>query len=167
MAMLVRQGSTWRTITGGDVFASGAWRPLAAVKVYASGAWRTVATFASSGGGGGGGGGSSLTISLSGTTISGSGASSSITSGTVTATPSGGFVPYHYIWSLSDGDGLATYTINSPNSATTTVTASGVPSETTVTGSITCAVTDAAGTTGLSGQVDCTFIRSGSPGSPH
>lgn len=65
----------------------------------------------------------SLSVSLSPTSLSKVGATSSLTTASVTATPSGGTAPYAYAWTKLSGDAI---TCNSPSAATTTFTASGL-----------------------------------------
>src|SRR6185437_785596 len=70
-----------------------------------------------------------------------------ITTGAATVTPSGGQTPYSSAWSFSwpsHTDG-ATESINSPSSASTTMTASGMSAGNTDTGNLQCVVTDAYG----------------------
>lgn len=55
------------------------------------------------------------------------GLSGSATTGSVTATPSGGTAPYAFLWSLEDVIG-GTINITSPAAATTTFSVSGIPS---------------------------------------
>lgn len=173
MPTKIRKGGTWQSITACKVFAQGAWRDIVAIKVFSGGTWRLVGNFTapppppsggggsgSGGGGGGGGGGGTITLSLSTASIRGIATNSAtITSTGVTVTPSGGSAPYSYLWSIVTQDGLATYTINSPTTATTAVTGSGLPSDTTVSCTIHCVVTDSLGTTATSGSVAASFTN--------
>jgi hypothetical protein len=156
MPIQVRFGGAWRAITGAQVYAGGAWRQLVAAQVYSGGAWRQVANFTPPGGGGGGGG--SLAVTTSSNAISGLGAPSSttVTTNSVTATPSGGLAPYTYAWSFVSTDGQS-YTINSNAVATTTVTGSGLPLDTANTCTIHCVVTDSLGTTATTSNVVATL----------
>lgn len=85
--------------------------------------------------------------SASPTSLSVSSSSTPITTGAVTVTASGGVSPYRYAWTFtwtSHTDGAAE-SINSPSSATTTFTASGMSAGNTDTGTGKCTVTDSLG----------------------
>jgi hypothetical protein len=160
MAIKVRFGGVWQTITGGQVFSGGAWRSLVAVQVYSGGAWRQVGNFTPPGTGGGGGG--ALSLSLSTTAIggrAGTGATAMTTSNSATVTPSGGLAPYSYAWSVVSSDGQATYTIDSSTLSTTTATATslGGPLPSSCGCTIHCVVTDSLGATATSDIVNASF----------
>jgi hypothetical protein len=173
MAVQIRKGGSWQNITGCQVYANGAWRTIVAIKVYRSGAWRTVGNFTapppapsgggSSGGGGGGssggGGGGTITVMVSPTSVTKTGVNASQTSASITVTPSGGLAPYTYACSFVSQDGNATYVINTPTLASTTVTASGLGTDTPSTCSIHWVVTDSLGTSATSATVPITFDR--------
>jgi hypothetical protein len=85
--------------------------------------------------------------SASPTSLSVTSSSTPLTTGAVTVTASGGVSPYRYAWTftwISHTDG-ATESINSPSSATTTFTASGMSAGNTDTGTGKCTVTDSLG----------------------
>lgn len=65
----------------------------------------------------------------------------SLTTNSVTVTPSGGTAPYTYAWAFVDGD--AGITINSPTSATTSFSAD--PAGASLAATYRCTVTDSAG----------------------
>lgn len=157
MPLQVRVGGVWITPTALKIYTAGAWRSIQAVKIYKGGAWRDAANFVPSGGGGGGGG--SLSLSVDPISAFKLGHASTLTSRTITVTPSGGLAPYSYVWSVVSQDGFATYSINSPTSATCTVTATGCPADQTVGCSIHCSVTDSLGTNAVSDTVPVTFLN--------
>jgi hypothetical protein len=64
-----------------------------------------------------------MSVSLSPTAVSTGGTTSSLTTAGVTATPAGGTAPYTYSWAKVSGDAI---TVNSPTSATTTFSATGL-----------------------------------------
>jgi hypothetical protein len=137
MAMKQRLGGTWKDITGARVFYTGAWRPIKAIKVYFSGAWRDVAAFTSG----------AISLVISPTSISKSGLSSTQTTASATAVPSGGLSPYTYSWARYSilYSGSATIVANSPTSASTTFTGSNMDSDTTTNAVFRCTCTDALG----------------------
>lgn len=121
----------WRTITAAEAFVGGAWRTLVSAEAYVSGAWRGVGTFVQP-----------LTLATSPSAVSKTAHAFIITSDPVTATPSGGAGPYSYAWSVFSG---GPFTINSPTSATTTITANVTGGD--KSGTVQCVVTDSLGTT--------------------
>jgi predicted flavoprotein YhiN len=104
--MQVRVGGAYKEITGASVRVGGSWRRLQAIKVYSDSAWRTVATFSSP-----------MSLALSRSTISRIGSNSTLTTGTVTGTPTGGQGPFTYAWTKQSGD---TITASSPANASST-----------------------------------------------
>lgn len=66
-----------------------------------------------------------LSVSLAPTSLNKTGGTSSLTTASVTATPSGGSSPYTYAWTKLSGDSI---TCNSPSAATTTFTANAMTS---------------------------------------
>ena len=132
--MRVRNAGAWRDVTGGRVRIGNVWRNLTGVRAFIGGAWRDLATFTQP---------LTLSISPSGVTetivIPGS-----FTSGTVTATPSGGVGPYAYSWTRISGD--TEFFISSTNTAATTF-ARDVTAEGSFTATYRCTCTDALGST--------------------
>jgi hypothetical protein len=158
MAVQVRKGGVWQTITGAQVFANGAWRALVAIQIFANGAWRQVGNFTTPAGGG-----AAITVSLTDPGLSTVGPSSTLTSAAMHATPSGGVAPYSYAWSIVSADPGPTFTINSPALASTTVTAASIgPIGSNVACTIKCVVTDSLGNTGTSANADMSFQHSSS-----
>lgn len=66
-----------------------------------------------------------FTLEISPSPVAASAHSSTITTGNVTATPTGGTPPYTFLWTLDTGDGH-TFTIQSPTLNITTLRAAGV-----------------------------------------
>ena len=151
MAMLVRLGGAWQTITGAKVFAGGAWRTLVGIQVYASGAWRTVATFSTAPTP------VPLSLSISPASEQAGGSTPTIVSGAFTATPSGGVSPFTYSWVISSPDGRTS--IDNPTLATTQFTATGLINGEPVIPTYQCTCTDSLGTT-ASAECSVTFLRS-------
>lgn len=87
---------------------------------------------------------SPMTASASPETVSGiSSGSGTITTNATTVTPTGGTPPYTYAWSLESHDGVGgTPAADSPTSATTTFTQTGIPPGESTSASWTCTVTD-------------------------
>lgn len=156
----VFKGGVWRQLVGAKVFRSGAWRSILQVKVFASGAWRTVANFSPPGGGGGGGG--TLVVNTAPSSAGRISSSQVITSVTITATPSGGTAPYTYAWSFFGDPGVCH--INSPTTASTTVTAAPVDPGFTEGCQIRCTATDSLGATGTSNTADLSFTNTSGGG---
>jgi hypothetical protein len=136
MAVQVRLGGTWNTITAAKVFAGSSWRSLKAIQVFANGAWRVVANFTPPGGGGGGGG--ALSLAVSPNPCQGTGFSSTVTTPNCTVTPSGGQAPFTYAWTTQTG----LFQINSPSSSKTTFTRNAVPLNGEIDVVAKCVVTD-------------------------
>lgn len=106
----VRDSGALRTITAMYAKQAGVMRRIKTVKVMSGGTLRLVARFADP-----------LTVSASPTSGAGNGAGTqTVTSGTSTATPSGGFSPFTYSWTLVSSGGGTASTANSPSSASTT-----------------------------------------------
>lgn len=156
MAILVRVGGEWKTLTGTKVFSGGSWRSLKAILVYIGGAWQTVANFTPAGPSGGGGGAMSLTVSRN--PCQGTSASSTVTTRSCTVTPSGGAAPFTYAWSITSFTGTGSPSINSPSAATTSFTKTGVPINSEIDAVAKCDVTDSLGVT-ASITVNVQFIH--------
>lgn len=151
-------GGRWASPSTAEAYVGGAWRSIQYAEAYIGGAWRTVANFTPPGGGGGGGG--SLSLSVSPTSISRTGTASSITTGAITVTPSGGLAPYTYAWSIVSSDAGPTFSIGSPSYASTPVTASAITVlDTPYNCTIHCVVTDSLGVSATSSSVTATFTR--------
>jgi hypothetical protein len=169
MAVQVRIGGIWRTISSTKVFANGAWRNLVAMQVYANGAWRVVGNFTppsppppSGGGTGGGGGGGSMTLSISPVSQNVSSTTANVPAG-VTATPSGGLLPITYSWSILTDEGGADFSIFGSTSASCVVRAfnMAIPDSTGCT--VQCTATDSLGVSATSPVATIGFVtlRSG------
>jgi hypothetical protein len=135
MAMKVFQGGTWRDISKCSVYQGGAWRVVKAIKVYQGGAWRDVANFTAGAG--------TITLALSPTTISKTGRTSTVNTGNVTATPTGGQTPYTYAWVKQSGDDI---TALNPANAITAFRATGMAVDETRNAVFRCTATDTFGT---------------------
>ena len=114
-----------------------------------------VAGFPGNASGGGGGGG--LVVSATPATLSKFGTSSSLTTSNATATPSGGTAPYTYAWTVPGGLGVSA---NSPTSATSSFTATGLTPGNVVSCDATITVTDSLGATATD-TVHLNFERTG------
>lgn len=132
--MEARIGGAWREIIYGEVYINGAWRRLKYAEGYISGAWRQIANFIEP-----------LTLDVSPPAPSKFGTSDTITSNTVTATPTGGLAPFTYSWVRTSGS--TDIDVNSPAAASTTFTGAGLDADTLTTATFTCTVTDALGST--------------------
>lgn len=144
MTTKVRVGGAWKDISGGSVRVSGSWRRLTAIKAYFDSAWRTVAVFADS-----------LSLSLSASSISRTGANSTVTSAAVLATPTGGSSPFTYAWAKQSG-GLISAT--NPTSAQTTFRATNMTDQEERSAVFRCTCTDAYGSTATA-DVTVTLTR--------
>lgn len=91
-----------------------------------------------------------LTVSASSTNVTKTGLTSSLTTASVTVTPSGGTGPYTYSWVKQSGD---TITADSTTAATTTFSATGLASPESRTAVFRCTATDSAS---LTASVDVT-----------
>ncbi len=161
MPTQIRLGGIWVEPSACRVRFGGAWRNIVSIKVFKDAAWRTVANFTAPGSGEtpgtGGGSGGSMTLAASPTSLSKAGIAVSLTTGSTTATPSGGRSPYTYVWSFVSLNG--DITINSPFLASTTLTARGMIETPNQDCSIRCTVTDSLGSTAASNTVACDFTR--------
>ena len=164
-------GGSWRTLSSAEAYINGRWRALRYAEAYISGQWRTIATFTTpttphsgggggggtGGGGGGGGGTTTFTLTASPSSVSGEANTNRVTSGSITATPSGGVSPYTYSWSaVTEVGGSLGFTAASL--ATTAVSIFSTDPAT-VSGTVHCVCTDAAGKTATSNAVSVTLIR--------
>lgn len=98
-----------------------------------------------------------LLVDVSPTFISGGDTSESpvtITTTTVTATPSGGIAPYTYLWTITDPS-TPNWSVDFPTTATTSASCSFVVPGGFETANIHCTVTDSIGTTAVSEDVGC------------
>ena len=134
MAVTIRDASgTNRTITKCFVQdAGGITRTIKTIKVYDGATWRTVATFVEP-----------ISLSLSDEYVLAIAGSATITSKIVTATPTGGTAPFTYLWTLVSHSGGVAPTINTPTTASTTFTKTGVAPDASAT--FRCTVTSATG----------------------
>jgi hypothetical protein len=80
-------------------------------------------------------------VTLTSFSLSSSGTTANQTTGSTTATGSGGTGPYTYAWSIAAQD-IGTCSANSPSSATTTFSITGLPAATTSNPSAQLIVTD-------------------------
>ena len=106
MALKIQDAGTLREITRLYIRQSGVNRRIRTLKVMDGGTLRTVAVFADP-----------LSVTASG--VSGTGTSSVVTTNTTTATPSGGFGPYTYVWTRISAGAADPSTATSSLSATT------------------------------------------------
>lgn len=99
-----------------------------------------------------------MTAALSSSTATGTAATSLITTGTVTVTPSGGTAPYSYLWEAApyNTDGVG---ITSPTAATTSFRRNGCISGDSYIGDFFCTVTDALGVVAATSMVAVTITR--------
>jgi hypothetical protein len=102
----VRADGAWRTVRSGRIRINNAWRQLTRAFVFQNGAWRQSAVFVEP-----------LTLSVSPATANGGIiVPGTVTTGSVTATPTGGLAPFTYAWARISGDPAAA---NAPTNATT------------------------------------------------
>lgn len=134
--MRLRQGGAWRNIRFGFVRQGGAWRPLVGAKIYFGAAWKDVGNFTSGNG--------AIHITLSTSSISKSGSLATLSTGAVTATPTGGQTPYTYSWFKVDGGDISA---TSPNAASTQFQATGLSVGETRTAQFRCTAQDVFGST--------------------
>lgn len=134
MAITILDGGTLRTITKAYVKQAGVLRAIRTIKVQDGGTLRTVATFADP---------LSVFVTDTGKVAS----SSTMTTDPATASPSGGFAPYTYAWTLVTNGGGAASTANTPTLASTTFTKTGLSPGSDITDVWRCTVTDALGNT--------------------
>jgi hypothetical protein len=152
--MKIRVAGVWRDILGCKLRANGSWRTVIAVKIYSGGAWRNAASFSPTGTSGG------MTVEIEGDRVDGTfgGHTATITTDQFQASPHNGSAPFSYSWSVTDSDGPGSVAVNSPSLARTTITAT-FTDVGTITATIECTATDAAGNT-ASDSTELTFIRS-------
>ncbi len=96
------------------------------------------------------GGSGVVAVTLSPTAVAGfydAGGTSNVTTGSVIATPAGGFTPYSYAWAAIDVSPY-TWTISAATSATTSFTCQSLPEGTIATRIFEVTVTDSAGIVG-------------------
>ena len=134
MPLKLRQGGAWRDITTAKVYQGGAWRTIKSVKIYQGGEWRDVANLTAGLG--------TITLSLNASTVSIARRLSTITTGNVIATPSGGQTPYTYSWAQQSGGAISA---NNPANAITSFTAFGMVVGETRNAVFRCTCTDAFG----------------------
>lgn len=160
-------GGAWSSPSTAEAYVSGAWRTLQYGEAYIGGTWRTVANFSPAtpappgGGTSGGGGGGSLALSVSPTSLTVFGRFSSLTSGSITVTPSGGLAPYTYAWSILGAD--APSSLTAPTFATTAINCIVPSEEVAYATTIQCVVTDSLGVTATSESVTATFMQNARP----
>jgi hypothetical protein len=147
MGLKLRQGGAWRDITGLRIFASGAWRQIRNVKIYAGGAWRDGANLTTGGG--------SIAVTLSASSISRNARLSTINSPAVTATPTGGQVPYSYAWVKQSGGAIVA---TAPSSSSSQFQGANMEIDETRTAVFRCTATDAFGST-ASADVSVSLTR--------
>lgn len=145
MALKIHDAGTLRTITRGYVKQAGILRTLREIKVMDGGTLRTVAVFADP-----------LTVTASGAYAEGE--SSTLTTDSATASPSGGFAPYTYSWALLTNGGGGASTAATPSMASTTFTKTGVSIGATFTDTWRVTVTDSSGQTATA-DVSATFYN--------
>jgi len=139
----IRVGGSWHSITRGELYRGGSWRTLTRGEIYKGGAWHALFTFVLP-----------MTALASPPSAFGDGGSKhgvTVTSGSVTVTPTGGLGPYTYDWTGSD------VSVSFPHSATTNFSAF-VLSEAEVDGFASCTVTDSLGVTAATG-VSVTLVN--------
>lgn len=135
-------GGTLRTITSMKVRDGTITRDVKTMKVLDGGTLRTVATF-----------GPSMTASAPSGVATVSYTNASMTSATVTCTPSGGVSPYTYAWTITSGSA----TINSPSTASTTFSKTVGGFDAPEYATARCTVTDSAGNTATA-DVGLSFV---------
>jgi hypothetical protein len=95
MTMQVRFGGAWKSISGAKAYVAGAWRNVVAIKGYVDGTWVDLATLTSP-----------MTLSVSPSTVAGSGTLSAVLTVPATATPVGGSAPFTYSWVKQSGGNI-------------------------------------------------------------
>lgn len=124
-------GGAWKVPSRGEAIVSGAPRRLTRGEVYRDGGWRQIFAFVSN-------------LTVSAYDVEGATSfprSARVTSYPTTATPSGGYPPYTYAWSVVTGS----VAIGSPTQATTTFNAMVEPVST-IAADVRVVCTDALGT---------------------
>lgn len=98
---------------------------------------------------------SAIVAAISNPSLTVTAGSSSETTGTTTASATGGVPPYSFSWGMQSGAGIS---VNSPASATTSFTGTGIAPDTTLSGVAQCTVKDSVG---QSATVTCAlaFVR--------
>jgi hypothetical protein len=135
--MEVRKQGAWRTIRTAEAYVGGSWRTLKYGEAYIGGSWRTIVSFIQP-----------LSLNISPAAPGGEAASSTVTTTNyVVATPTGGASPFTYAWTRLSMSGATTFTANSPTSASTKFTATGVADGAIATATFRCTATDYLGTT--------------------
>lgn len=123
-----------RTIAAGSIQDGATLRPLRTIQILDGATLRTVASFVPP-----------LSAMVSPSQAFGFGTDGMVTSEAATVTPTGGGAPYTYAWVRNTGAA----TINSPTSATTTFTETGLAASEARNSTFTCTVTDASGQTAV------------------
>jgi len=138
MAISVGASGSYRTPTVISVGAGGSWRTVQSAWVGAGGTWQPCYT--------------NLSASLSVSSVSGSTtAPGTAVTGPCTCNVAGGTAPYTYVWNTLTG----TIGADSPNAATTTFSRGGSTPQV-FTGTLSCTVTDAVGSTATTGTLSAT-----------
>jgi hypothetical protein len=130
--MDVRIGGAWKSPTTAEAYIGGGWRNLQYGEAYIDGAWRQIVSFIQP-----------LTLSANDVIARGDG---TLTTPVSQATPTGGLGPFTYSWTLVSSLNLTGITINSPNVASTTFTATTINSAP-HNATFRCTCTDSRGTT--------------------
>jgi hypothetical protein len=121
-----------QTITGGKIRDGATLRQLQTIKLWDGTTMRTVAQFVPP-----------LTASASPAFALVFGTTSTLTTSSVTAVPSGGLAPYTYVWTRTSGAATA----NTPAIASTTFTQTGLIAEDYQVSTFNCVVSDSSGQT--------------------
>ena len=137
-------GGVLQTITVAKIRDGATLRQLRAIKLWDGAVMRTVAQFVDP-----------LTVTASPSSVSSLGSGSTITSGSVTAIPSGGLAPYTYVWARTSGSA----TVNTPASAVTTFTETGMAADELRSNAFTCTVSDSSEQTAVLSGFIATFTR--------
>ncbi|WPZ05481.1 hypothetical protein [Pelagerythrobacter marinus] len=145
MSLQIRDAGTLRTITRLTIRQAGVNRSIRTLKVMDGGVLRTVAIFADP-------------LAVTAPDTNGHQDSSTVITNLITATPSGGFSPYTYAWSLIANGGASPSTATAPTSAGTSFSKSGLIPGQTVTDTWRVTVTDSLGQT-ASHDISATFTR--------
>jgi len=124
----------WRTAKRGEVFVAGSWRRITRAEIYTGGQWRRCLSFTPP-----------MTVAISPLTPSGASyprfpSTQRVTTQQIRATPTGGAMPYSYVWTVLSGGA----TPDVANMALTTVSAP-VPPDSLVQGNVQVTCTDIEG----------------------
>lgn len=103
-----------------------------------------------------------VSVTLSASSVSGSGSTDSITTGNITATASGGTSPYTYAWARRSGDSNTTAT--KPSNTRSAFNRTGCIAGTSYSATWRCTVTDVNGNSAQSSNLSVTITRTGSSG---